>query len=229
MMPVLNALLDLLYPPKCPFCGALLRKGDLLCPDCRRDLPWLTGAAGEKRVELTAGCVSALRYEGKVRKAIHGFKFGGKSARSVPFGILVAQAVRDHGVAADLVTWPSLSKRRLRERGYDQAKLLAETVGKELDLPVVRTLDKAHRPAQSGLEDESSRRANLLGAYSAVEPERFAGKTILLVDDIVTTGATLSECAKTLRLAGAEKVVCATLAKAEGKGDRNMTNGENFG
>lgn len=212
-MPVLDFLLDLLYPPKCPFCGALLEKGDLLCPDCQRDLPWLMGPAGERKVELTGGCVSALRYEGEVRKSIHGYKFGGRSARSTAFGTLLAQAITDHGLTADLVTWPSLSKRRLRRRGYDQSELLAREVGKALGLPVVRTLEKAHRPAQSGIGGEAERKANLLGAYTAVNTGEYRGRTVLLVDDIVTTGATLTECAKTLRLAGAEKVVCATLAK----------------
>lgn len=206
--------LDLLYPPKCPFCGHLLEKDDLLCPDCRRDLPWLSGLAGEKTVELTRGCVSVVRYDERVKKAVHGFKFQGKSARSGTFGLLIAQCVREHDLAADLVTWTPLSKRRLRKRGYDQAQLLAERVGRELGLPVARTLEKKHRPAQSSLNDEAQRRANVLGAYTAVNIEAFRGKRLLLIDDVITTGSTLSECAKTLRLAGAEAVVCATLARA---------------
>lgn len=213
-MPGLDWLLDLLFPPKCPFCGTLLEKGDQLCPDCQRDLPWLSGPAAVKRVELTAGCVSPLRYQDKVRAAVHGYKFGGLSARCKPFGLLIAQALSDQGVTADLVSWPSLSAKRLRRRGYDQAQLLAREVGERLGLPVVRTLDKRDRPAQSGISGEAQRRANLLGAYTALCPGAFRGKTVLLVDDVVTTGATLSECAKTLRLAGAEQVVCAALARA---------------
>ncbi len=215
-MSSLDFLLDLLFPPKCPFCGRLLEKGALLCRDCRRELPWLSGTAAETQVELTALCVSALRYQDRVRSAVHAYKFRARSARSVPFGVLIAQAVLDHGLTADLVSWPSLSKRRLGQRGYDQAQLLALEVGKRLGLPVLRTLDKADRRAQSELEGEVARRANLLGAYTALAPERFAGKTVLLIDDVVTTGATLSECAKTLRLAGAKEVLCATLAKAGG-------------
>ena len=213
-MPVLDWVLDLLFPPKCPFCGRLLEKGELLCPDCQRGLPWLEGRAGETEVELTAGCVSALRYEDKVRSAIHGYKFDGRSARSVAFGALTAQAVGDHGITADLVSWPSLSKKRLRQRGYDQAELLAREVGRRLGLSVLRTVDKRERPAQSGIQGEAARRANLLGAYVPVEPGNFEGRIILLVDDVVTSGATLAECAKTLRLAGAERIFCATLAKA---------------
>ena len=210
-----EAILDLLYPPKCPFCGKLLEKGQLLCPECQNGLPWLTGAAGERKIELTEGCVSVAEYDDRVKKGIHAFKFHGKSARSKTFGLLIAQCVKDHGLAADLVSWPPLSKKRLRERGYDQARLLAEKMGEELGLPVMGTLRKEHRPAQSGLECMEARRANLQGAYTAINIETFRGKRVLLVDDVLTTGATLSECARTLRLAGAETVVCATLARAE--------------
>ena len=209
-----EVILDLIFPPKCPFCGVLLEKGELLCLECQKALPWLSGTAEETQVELTAGCISLLRYEGKVREAVHRYKFGGESALSRSLGGLMAQRMKEKGVVVDLISWTSVSKRRRRERGYDQAELLACEMGKVLGLPVLRTVDKAHRPAQSGIEDKDERKANLLGAYTAVEPESFRGKVVLLVDDVVTTGATLSECAKTLRLAGAEAVSCIALARA---------------
>lgn len=214
IMAMLDGFLDLLFPPKCPFCGKLLEKGELLCPGCQRDLPWLPGSDGEKAVEFTGGCAVPLRYQGAVREAVHAYKFNGRRSRGRTFGVLMAQCARDHRMEADLVSWPPLSPKRLRERGFDQAGLLAETVGRELSLPVVRTLEKREIPAQSGLADEKARRANVRGAYFALAPERFRGKTVLLVDDVVTTGATLSECAGVLRAAGAEKVVCAALARA---------------
>ncbi len=214
-MSCLNNILDLRYPPKCPFCGHLLEKGQLLCPECEGKLPWLSGNRAEREVELTGGCVSVVEYDDRVKRAVHAFKFHGKSARSGAFGLLIAQCVKDQGITADLITWPPLPKKRLRERGYDQAQLLAEKVGKELGLPVVRALKKEHRPAQSEQNDKAARRANVLGAYTAVNAEAFRGKRVLLVDDVTTTGSTLSECAKVLRLAGAKAVVCATLARAE--------------
>lgn len=213
-MAKLDIVWDLLFPPKCPFCGTLLEKGELLCPGCQRDLPWLSGGEGEKPAEFTGGCVSPLRYEEKVRDAIRAYKFSGRSGRSGTFGLLLAQCVVDHGVKADLVTWAPLSGKRLRKRGYDQAELLAKAVAGQLKLPLVRTLDKREIPAQSGLQEEAARRANVLGAYALHPGAEVAGKRILLVDDVVTTGATLSECARILLTAGAEEVNCAALARA---------------
>ena len=216
-MPAFDLVWDLRFPAKCPFCGQWLKKGDLLCPDCQGELPWLSGKAAWTAVELTRGCVSPLRYQGKVRDGIHDYKFHGKEARGKTLGVLIAQCVRDQGLdlETDLVTWAPLSKKRRRERGYDQARLLAESVGEELCLPVAETLTKVRDiPAQSGLEEEAARRANVLGAYEAYRPEGFAGKRLLLIDDVVTTGATLTECAKVLKLAGAAEVVCGTIAKA---------------
>ncbi|MGE9970337.1 ComF family protein [Candidatus Pseudoscillospira sp. SGI.172] len=214
-MPTIDFLWDLLFPPKCPFCGRILeRSGDLLCPDCQRELPWLTGPEGEKAVDFTTGCVAPLRYQDRVRDAVCAYKFGGKSARSRALGALVAQCVSDHGGSADLISWPPLSRKRLRQRGYDQARLLAEEVGKALGLPVEATLTKREVPAQSGLTEEAERRANVRGAYAALDPERVRDKRVLLVDDVVTSGSTLSECACILRLAGASEVSCAVLARA---------------
>ena len=112
-----------------------------------------------------------------------------------------------------------LSSKKAREEAglfvSDGTKLLAEAVGRELGLEPVQTLKKIrHNPKQSRTADPAKRRANVLGVYQAVHPERFHGKRILLVDDVLTTGATLSECGKTLRIAGAEELVCAVIAVA---------------
>lgn len=214
-MPSLDFLWDLLFPPKCPFCGRLLeRGGELLCAGCQRELPWLTGAEREKPVEFTSGCAAPLRYQGRVPGAVQAYKFGGKSARSRAFGALVAQCVSDRGMAADLVSWPPLSRKRLRQRGYDQARLLAEAVAAALGLPVEGTLVKREVPAQSSLSGAAARRANVLGAYTVPAPELVRDRRVLLVDDVVTSGATLSECARVLRTAGAAEVSCAALARA---------------
>ena len=128
----------------------------------------------------------------------------------------MAQCIADHGLDTfDLICWAPVSKKRRRKRGYDQGELLAREAAKQLGRECVPLLKKVRdTPAQSGLKDPSARRANVMGAYQAVEPALVVGKRILLVDDVVTTGETLSECASTLLMAGAEEVFCVTLAKA---------------
>ena len=212
-----NWLLDLLFPPRCVFCGKLLADGERdFCARCQRELPWLEGPAAEQKGEFFSLCAAPLRYQGAVRDSIRRYKFKGRQGYHKAYGKLVAQCVHDHLAGRyDLITWVPLSDKRRKERGYDQAFLLASAAALELGDVAVETLRKSrHTDAQSGLEGEAERRANVLGAYAAVDPELLAGKRVLLIDDVVTTGATFSECARVLRTMGAKDVVCAALARA---------------
>ena len=229
-MRVGEALLDLLFPPKCPFCQRLLHDPRApLCPNCQASLPWLTGRAGERRVDFTQGCWSPLAYQAQVREAVQRYKFAPAPAYGRPFGLLMAQCARDQGVEAELVTWAPLSKKRRRKRGFDQGDLLARTVGDCLALPVLPLLEKSrHTVPQSSLPDGAARRANALGAYSLLPGRRIEGGRVLLVDDVVTSGATLSECARLLCQGGAKQVLCLTLAQA-GEGGDKLENNRNNG
>lgn len=213
----LGVLLDLLFPPKCVFCGKVLDSGeDGLCARCQRDLPWLADGEAELTGEFFSLCAAPLRYQDKVRDSIRRYKFNGRRGYHKLYGKLVAQCVHDHLAGRyDLITWVPLSSQRKKERGYDQAFLLASAAALELGEVAVETLQKErHTAAQSGLTEAAQRRANVLGAYTPVDPELVAGKRVLLIDDVVTTGSTLSECARTLRTMGAKDVVCAALARA---------------
>ena len=213
-------LLDLLFPPKCVFCGKVLSSGERgFCVRCQKELPWLEGAAAEQSGEFFSLCASPLAYRDQVRDSIRRYKFKGRQGYHRTYGRLVAQCVRGHLAGRyDLITWVPLSDRRRKERGYDQAFLLCSAAALELGGTVVETLRKDRNTrAQSGLDDDGARRANVLGAYAVVDPERVAGKRVLLIDDVITTGSTISECARILRAAGASDVVCATLARARGK------------
>lgn len=214
---VWEGLLDLLFPPKCPFCRRLLpARAALWCGACQRTLPWTSGPLREQRVEFTAGCVSPLYYRDTVRDSLHRYKFHNCTGYAELYGLLMAQAVRDTwpDTVFDAVTWVPLSRRRRRRRGYDQAMLLARALSQRLSLPVEPTLRKTrHTPAQSGQPDHGARRVNVMNAYQARPDADLRGKTLLLCDDVVTTGATLSECARMLRMAGAEKVYAVTLAR----------------
>lgn len=209
-------LARLLYPDKCPFCGRVLEPGEEgLCALCQRELPWVD-RADRRKVDLCDGCLSPLWYRGKVPDAVHRYKFGGAAGYAGTLGRLMAQSLSDHwDEPVDLVTWVPLSAKRRRERGYDQAELLARRVGELAGLPTEATLNKTRQnKVQSRLTDDSQRRANVLGVYESLPGLVLTGKRVVLVDDVVTSGATMTECAACLRLSGAESVVALTLALA---------------
>lgn len=209
---VWEGLLNLLFPPKCPFCGRVLDRPGI-CRACGEALPRFSD---EETVRLLRGglpCASPLRYEGLVRQGILGFKFRGNSAAAEPFGELLARCAAERFPGAfDTVTWAPVSRRRLRKRGYDQAELLARAACRLWGVRPERLLEK-HRdtPAQSGLDSAQARWENVREVYRASQSA--AGRRILLVDDICTTGATLLACADALQKAGAESVICCTLAR----------------
>lgn len=217
MSGLISGLLDLLFPPRCTFCGKFLGTGEKeVCSGCKRELPWTQGREAEQGGEFFSLCVSPLWYQDTVRSSFHRYKFKGRTGYAKTYGRLMAQCVRDHLAGRyDLITWVPLSSESLKKRGYDQAMLLAMATALELGEVAAETLIKV-RPTdtQSGLRDDSARRANVLGAYRITDPELVTGKRILLIDDVITTGSTISECARILRTAGAGDVVCATLARA---------------
>lgn len=205
-----DGLLDLLYPPKCVFCRGLLQREETeVCAACRKTLP--RAEAEVKRSGIS--CMAVFYYEAPVAESLRRFKFRGQSHYAEAYGRLLAMELLRSGVEFDVLTWAPVSKRRRRKRGYDQTELLARAVAGELKVPCTRTLAKRRdNPPQSGLQGAAERRANVKGVYWAVTPELVADKRVLLIDDILTTGATLSECSFVLRAAGAAQVRCAALA-----------------
>lgn len=212
-MKLLEALLNLLFPPKCPFCGKI-QETTGICPNCEKDLPWIPGAEALREGPGGLRCAGAVWYEKAVRDALLRLKFQGASEIAEPLGELVARcAAEQFGGEFDTVTWVPVSRKRLRRRGYDQAELLARSACRLWETQPVRLLEKtADNPAQSGIRDAAARRANVLGVYEAVGD--VTGKRVLLIDDICTSGATLTECVRVLENAGAERVVCVAAALA---------------
>lgn len=208
--------LGFLFPPRCPFCRSILDE-EAICPACQESLPWLVGAKARRKPQNLELCAAALRYEGKVKSCIRRYKFRRRQGYARILGSLVAQCAHDHMPQSfDLISWPPLSAKGLRRRGFDQARLLARAVAQDRgaeETPLFRKRDTAQ---QSRLKTPEARRANVLGAYTLPEPALVRGKRILLVDDVVTSGATLSECARVLLTAGAKEVWAVTLASAGG-------------
>lgn len=211
---------SLIYPRRCVFCEAFLDKNSFedICPDCREKLPYTKNKCRTKG-EFFSGCVSPLYYDGRARDALRRFKFMGKSSYSRLMGKMIADCVLENGKDGyEVITWVPISARRLRKRGYCQAKLLAREAAQRLGAECSPLLKKhRHTPPQSSLSGLAARKANVSGAFKTVHGGRIAGRSILLIDDVTTTGATLAECTRVLLMAGAREVSCATLCKSAKK------------
>lgn len=217
-MRLTDTLLDLLFPPKCPFCQKV-QDAPGMCPDCEASLPWTDEAHGLRTLRGGLLCAAPLWYEDSVREAVRRFKFHGGVSAAGPLGALIAQAAAGRlSGGFDAVTWVPVSAKRLRKRGYDQSRLLAEQACKLWGVEPEGLLRKVRdNPAQSGLESAEERWRNTEGVYEAAGDP--AGKRLLLIDDVCSTGSTLVSAAETLLAAGAAGVVCAAAAFPRPEGE----------
>lgn len=211
-------LLTLLFPPRCVLCREFLTKDEMdFCHKCRCDAPGLKKS--NLKFSFVAGWTAVWYYKDMVRGSILRYKFSGRRSYAQAYGRVLAMKLQKEGLDDfDILTFVPIAPLRYIRRGYDQVELMTKAVGKELNVKPVRTLRKFRNvPPQSGIENASHRRANVLGAYKPVHPENIRGRRILLLDDVITTGATVSECARVLLIAGAKEVRCAALAATNHK------------
>ena len=189
-------------------------KGNI-CSDCKEHLPLIPAEKQALYGDFYTLCVSSFFYKEPVIDSIHRYKFQGRSWYSRVYGPYLRATLQEQFPDGfDLVTWAPLSTLRHWKRGYDQAELLAAEAGKLYGIRPLRLLRKTrHTKAQSKLSP-AARRKNAANLYRVVPGVRLKGKRILLVDDVVTTGSTLSDCARALVGAGAGEVVCLTLARS---------------
>ncbi len=215
-MSLIQTLLNLLYPPKCPFCGKTGAATDGgPCSHCQNAAFWLEGAQAVVSGESFARCACAVWYQMPVRNAVLQFKFSGRKGYAKAYGAVLAKTIRTYLPGSyDLISWVPVSPETLKRRGYDQAQLLAQEAAKALGETALPLLEKTGKnQPQSSLAHGSQRQANVAGVYTAPHPAEVAGQRVLLIDDILTTGATLNEAARTLQQAGAAQVVAATLCR----------------
>jgi ComF family protein len=224
-----QAFLDVLFPPRCVACG---EQGAFLCQACRETMPralpprcplcWQP----EQRGEMCGRCAQArpafegvrslYLYQGSVREAVHGLKYNYLSALARPMGEMMAAYLEAEALPVELVVPVPLFGRRRRLRGYNQSALLAREVARLGGLLLAEGgLSRRRDTApQARSIDAEARRRNVAGAFAA-DPRRVEGQRILLIDDVMTTGATLDACAQALRQADAASVWALTFARED--------------
>jgi ComF family protein len=221
-----EALLDLFFPPRCPGCG---RVGFTFCDACQAQIEPPTALACIRCGHLTdteqlcPTCrempssldriASSAIFAHPLRDAIHELKYNDGRSLARPLGARMAAAWRQGNFAADVIIPVPLHAARLAERGYNQSALLARIVSREAGVPIDETaLVRTKATQQQATLKALERRKNVEEAFACRGD--VAGKNVVLVDDVCTTGSTLEACAVTLRAAGAASVWAFTLARA---------------
>ena len=231
MLPQLTKLkgiaLDLLFPRWCVGCG---REGDFICPDCLKELPRINPPLCPRcgRPQLNAvvcpACVgweasidgirALFKFEGAVRQAIHELKYNNVRAIAPLLGKWLGDYLIANPLPAELLVPVPLHARRLRERGYNQSRLLARELSLLSGLPLVDDclVRITHGTPQARTRNVAERRGNVADAFSCRD-RRLEDKQVLVIDDVSTSGATLDACARALKSAGASSAWGLVLAK----------------
>ena len=213
-MNLLDLLLRLIFPPKCVLCRRLLNRQETdFCHSCRIHSP--IAPVSHKKLPYLDRWTAVWYYEGDVRNSILRFKFRNARSYAQAYGRILAMTLtKEELTDFEILSWIPVSPLRRFFRGYDQCELLAQAVAKELNVCPQPLLKKVrHNRPQSNIHDDAARRANVLGVYRVIDENLVADRNILLLDDVITTGATAGECARMLRLAGAKSVNCAAVAR----------------
>ncbi len=233
----IERLLQFLIPPQCPLCQKFLPEGQRgICIDCLSEIHWIeppfcsicgTPYLSKEIVDHPCGdCLKKDRYftiarsigayEGPLREGIHRWKYEGKTTLNPYFGQWMVEGLNRYWnlKELDLLIPVPLHKDRLRDRGFNQALLLVKEIQSRTGIPYLKRTLRKRRPTPpqvnlSGVERERG----VKGAFEIIKREKIFEKSILLVDDVYTTGATVNECAKVLLRGGAKRVDVLTLAR----------------
>lgn len=211
----LSYLLSFFYPNRCPFCGNVSPPFVTCCDNCRHKIKIQTGKyfIGNRWL-----CTSPFRYSGLPKQAVLKLKFNSCGQISWAMGKYMTDAIKESfsDYSFDVVTFVPMHKKRKRKSLYNHSKLLASSIAKNLSLPMKNLLIKTeyNKPQHKLNRDERIKAIKNTFRADSKSLDFIKGKTILLCDDVLTTGSTLSECCKVLEKAGAKDVFCVAFAKA---------------
>ena len=234
---IIEAATSLFYPATCVVCAANVERSQYLCGDCSERAPRVVPPFCAKcsepfpgAITQTFSCancehrtlhfdcaVAAYRSRGLVRNVLHQFKYGKQSHLRHPIAKWLGESLDDprlRGRHFDVVVPVPLHPTRERERGFNQAALLAERLAASAEIPLRPVLERIRYTTTQTAYDRAERMENLHGAFRLRKNEDVRELHVLLIDDVLTTGSTLSECARVLRAAGAVSVHAATAARA---------------
>ncbi len=220
--------LDWLYPPRCCNCDS---RGAVLCETCFENITVLNkkvckkcGYPITKKRQLCENCSqkdvvfdemrSWATYEGVLKKAIQSLKYKRNLALGPIFTMPLVNIVRQSGWLVDMVIPIPLSRARLRQRGYNQAAIISSNLALTLGLSHTTNVVKRRKETETQVSlDVNKRFTNLMDAFYA-NPAKLIKRKVLLIDDVITTGATMLNCAETIKNAGADKVYCLSVARS---------------
>ena len=205
-----DSALRLLFPPRCVLCG---REGDLICEPCRRSFPPRLDQDAIPKLTGIRAARAVWPYEGNIREVVRRYKYNGLRSLAPVLALEMAHVLREWGPAINLIVHVPVHPARLRERGFDQSELLARELSRMTELDAVPALVRLRETGvQARAMSAVERTSNVRGAFHVPNPAQVHRTNVLLIDDVLTTGATLTEAARALRHAGARNVYALTFA-----------------
>lgn len=208
-----RAVLSLLLPNRCPFCDGIIGAAEYWCDECYSALPFLQGTL--KPTGNLDGMYACCEYKGKVVEAVHRMKNGLYSYAPDAFAVLMTELSADISERIDVVTSVPCSYKRRMEIGYDHAARIARDISWRRDFKYKRLLRVTENKQEQKKLSRKERYENARNSYKIIDKPYILNKNILLVDDVSTTGATLSAIAAELKAAGAVRVYALTFAKVK--------------
>lgn len=219
-----------LFPKRCAYCAKVIRGNNYACAKCQKELPRIVGVTCIKcgREKDKCSCKGAEKYytslaapfyySGCVRKGVHAFKFRKSMRNHEAYSVEMAETVMEKfgKIEFDYITEVPMTQKSVKQRGYNQCFLLAKGIAEKLNIEhKPQILTKLYETNKQHVISLYLRKGNLTGVFDVSNPEIVEGKTILLCDDISTSGETLNECAKMLWLYGAKEIYCIAVALTE--------------